>query len=163
MICSISFFISARFFIGSNSPSSSAFPDDIILLSAESFSDDDGDEALAAHWIVYENCDFSSNPVINEFVNMENWYYNENSQESIDLTELPIYNLSGNSSYCWKVRYRDTSLGWSEWSEPVDFQTGESQYSENLLFNSDFKNNFSFIQTCIAAINDLPPLGAAPR
>ena len=29
--------------------------------------------------------------------------------------------------------------------------------------NCDFKNNFSFIQICIAAINDRPPLGAAPK
>ncbi len=117
------------------SPYHSENPDDIILLSAESFSDDDGDEALAAHWIVYENCDFSSNPVINEFVNMENWYYNENTQESVELTLLPVSGFSGNSSYCWMVRYRDTSLGWSEWSEPLSFQTGESQYSDNLLIN----------------------------
>ena len=33
----------------------------------------------------------------------------------------------------------------------------------NWFFNSDFKNSFSFNQTCIAAINDRPPLGAAPR
>ena len=110
---------------------------DFILLSSGEFIDDDGDDMMASQWKVYEDCNFNLNPVIHEFINSENWYYNENSQESIDLTELPIYNLSGNSSYCWKVRYRDTSLGWSEWSEPIDFQTGESQYSENLLFNSD--------------------------
>ena len=66
---------------------------------------------------------------------MENWYYNENTQESVELTQISVSGLSGNSSYCWRVRYRDTSLGWSDWSEPLSFDTGESQYSENLLFN----------------------------
>ena len=64
------------------------------------------------------------------------WYYNENTQENVELTEINISGLSGNSSYCWRVRYRDTSLGWSDWSNPLSFQTGESQYSDNLLINS---------------------------
>ena len=34
---------------------------------------------------------------------------------------------------------------------------------EKLFFSSDFKKSFSFNQTCIAAINDLPPLGATAR
>tara|TARA_B100000959_G_scaffold273797_1_gene324765 strand:- start:63 stop:917 length:855 start_codon:yes stop_codon:yes gene_type:complete len=66
---------------------------------------------------------------------MENWYYNANTQESVELTQIIISGLNGNSSYCWQVRYRDTSLGWSDWSEPLSFDTGESQYSENLLLN----------------------------
>ena len=83
--------------------------------------------------------------VINEFVNMQNWYYNENTQESIELTEVEVSGLSANSSYCWQVRYRDTSLGWSNWSELLSFTTGESQYSDNLLDNpggEDGTNNW---------------------
>ena len=116
------------------SPNSEQDPD-IVVLSAGDFSDADGDAPMAAQWAVYEDCNLSSDPSINEFVNMENWYYNENTQESVELTEINISGLSGNSSYCWQVRYRDTSLGWSDWSEPLSFETGESQYSENLLFN----------------------------
>ena len=104
-------------------------------LIASDFIDNDNDEPIAAQWSVYENCDLSSDPVFDEFVNMENWYYYENTQESVALTEITVSNLSSNSSYCWSVRYRDTSLGWSDWSEPLIFETGESQYSENLLFN----------------------------
>ena len=79
----------------------------------------------------------SSNPIIDELINMENWYYHENTQESVELTDLSIGGLVGYTSYCWSVRYRDSSLGWSEWSSPLTFTTGESQYSENLLFNPD--------------------------
>ena len=119
------------------SPNNNQDPDNVIFLNAGDFLDEDGDEAMAAQWRVYQDCDVFSAPILSEFVNMENWYYNENTQESVELTLLPVSGLSGNSFYCWKVRYRDTSLAWSEWSEPLSFETGESQYSENLLFNSD--------------------------
>ena len=108
---------------------------DLLVLSADDFSDADGDEPLSAQWLVYQDCDLSSPPIIDEFINTVNWYYNENTQESIEITELTLSGLSGNSSYCWSVRYRDSSLGWSEWSEPLSFETGESAFSENLLIN----------------------------
>jgi len=117
-------------------PSGQVDPD-FLILSADDFLDADGDAPMAAQWMVYQDCDLSSEPLIKKFVNMENWYFNENTQESVELTQISVSGLNGNSSYCWQVRYRDTSLGWSEWSEPLSFETGESQYSENLLFNSD--------------------------
>ena len=116
------------------SPSEQVDPD-LLVLSASDFSDADGDAPMAAQWAVYQDCDLSLSPLINEFVNMENWYFNENTQESIELTQISVSGLSGSSSYCWQVRYRDTSLGWSDWSEPLVFDTGESQYSENMLIN----------------------------
>ena len=117
---------------------------DSIMLSASGFSDIDGDFAMATHWRVYENCDLSLDPIINEFINMENWYYNENTQESVELTEFFLSSpLSSNSNYCWSVRYRDSSLGWSEWSLPLLFETGDSQYSDNLLMNPDGENGIS--------------------
>ncbi len=109
---------------------------DSIILSASGFSDIDGDFAMAAQWKIYQYCDLSSVPIIDEFINMENWYYDENTQESVELTEFFLSSsLSGNSNYCWSVRYRDSSLGWSQWSEPLLFETGDSQYSDNLLIN----------------------------
>ena len=115
-------------------PSGQVDPD-FLILSADDFLDADGDAPMAAQWMVYQDCDLSSEPLIKKFVNMENWYFNENTQESVELTQISVSGLNGNSSYCWQVRYRDTSLGWSEWSEPLSLETGESQYSENLLIN----------------------------
>ena len=106
-----------------------------IILTASAFIDTDGDEVLSAHWKIFYECDLLSEPIVNEFVNAENWYFNEDTQESIDISLLPVSGLNGNSSYCWQVRYRDTSLGWSSWSEPSLLITGDSQYSDNLLFN----------------------------
>ena len=108
---------------------------EILVLSASDFSDADGDAPMAAQWAVYQDCDLSLSPLIHKFVNMENWYFNENTQESVELTQVSVSGLNGDSSYCWQVRYRDTSLGWSDWSEPISFETGESQYSENMLIN----------------------------
>ena len=108
---------------------------DFIILSANDYFDVDGDDAMAGHWRVFEDCDLAGIPIINKFINMQNWYYNENTQESVELTEIEVSGLNANSSYCWQVRYRDTSLGWSEWSDLLSFTTGDSQYSENLLIN----------------------------
>ena len=116
------------------SPSGQVDPD-FLVLSADDFLDADGDAPMAAQWMVYQDCDLSSEPLIKKFVNMENWYFNENTQESVELTQISVSGLNGNSVYCWQVRYRDSSLGWSTWSEPLTFQTSESQYTDNLLLN----------------------------
>jgi len=117
-------------------PSGSGIDPDMLILEANNFQDSDDDEIMAAHFRLYENCDTASTPTYDEFINRENWYYYENTQESIELTSLSISSLlNGNSVYCWQVRYRDSSLGWSTWSEPLTFQTSESQYTDNLLLN----------------------------
>ena len=109
---------------------------DAIILSASGFSDIDGDFAMAAQWEIYQNCDLLSTPIVSKFINMENWYNDENTQESVELTEFHVSSsLSSNTDYCWSVRYRDSSLGWSEWSIPLLFETSESQYSGNMLIN----------------------------
>lgn len=108
---------------------------DFLVLSASNFFDQDNDDPIAGQWSIYEECNLLSNPAFSEFVNLENWYYYENTQESVELTSLALSDLSASTEYCWSVRYRDSSLGWSDWSEPVSFTTGESEYSENLLIN----------------------------
>ena len=51
-----------------------------------------------------------------------------------------IYRWTPDSTYCWRVRYRDRSLEWSAWSTPVTFQTGTSQSGPNLLANGNAEN-----------------------
>ena len=39
---------------------------------------------------------------------------------------LSSYELSGlepATEYCWRVRYRDRGLEWSEWSQPLELMT----------------------------------------
>ena len=51
----------------------------------------------------------------------------ENTQESDNLIDEEVNLLEGNTSYCWRVRYRDKGLAWSEWSEIIEFETGPGQ------------------------------------
>jgi hypothetical protein len=105
-----------------------------VILEANLFQS----EALAtqhgeSQWQVAIHCDSFHNPVADVWKNYENWYYDVDLQANDDLTDQEIVGLSGNTNYCWRVRYRDRNLRWSEWSEPVNFTTKKSI---NLLKNA---------------------------
>jgi 3',5'-cyclic AMP phosphodiesterase CpdA len=107
---------------------------DCIVLEANLFQ---SDEAATQHgesqWQVATHCDSFDTPVVDIWKNYENWYFDENLQAGDDLTDQEISGLAGNSNYCWRVRYRDRNLRWSDWSEPAAFTTKKSI---NLLKNS---------------------------
>ena len=52
--------------------------------------------------------------------------------ENIDLSRLYVANLQSETTYWWRVRYRDQNLHWGEWSEPAEFTFGE------VIDNADF-------------------------
>ena len=113
---------------------------DAFLLEASEFIDNDGDDPSAVQWRLYKNCEIEPELLLDEFVNKENWYFYEDTQESLELSLLSIQSLDGSTPYCWQVRYRDSSLGWSPWSDTTHFQTIESQFSANLLLNAGAEN-----------------------
>ena len=49
--------------------------------------------------------------------------------------------LDPNSSYCWRVRYRDEHLKWSDWSTPIAFTTGDTELTANLVINPGGEND----------------------
>ena len=108
---------------------------DLAFLSASAFDDPDGDGPGASHWLIYEGCDIDSSPAQDIFVNAENWYFNQDTQESVEISSIALSGLTPDSIYCFRVRYRDTGLVWSEWSEPMPFMTSDSQATNNLLTN----------------------------
>jgi len=114
-------------------------PDNLILNGGE-FSDSDGDEHGFSHWQISEHCDDFSTLIMDEFESHENWYFNQDTEAGNSLITANANYLSPNSDYCWRVRYRDKGLVWSNWSEPTSFSTGESAYSPNLLNNGDAEN-----------------------
>ncbi len=88
-----------------------------------------------SHWQVSTDCiDFSA-PIAESWKNYQNFYFNEDTQAGDDLTDEKITGLQENTNYCWRVRYRDRELNWSDWSEPASFSTGSSLLSPNLLVN----------------------------
>jgi hypothetical protein len=75
--------------------------------------------------------------VIDRWIQHQNWYYDVDTQADDDLTDEEVSTLEPESAYCWRTRYRDQSLGWSEWSKPMPFETTPSAYSDNLVLNGD--------------------------
>ena len=107
------------------SPKGEGIHPDLLTLEASKFVDGDQDERMSAHWVIYKDCDLSVDPVVDKLVNQENWYFNVNTQKDANLDNVDNIFLNGNSTYCWQVRYRDSGLAWSDWSDSISFQTAE--------------------------------------
>ena len=118
-----------------------------LTLLGSNFIDNDMDEHGATQWQISNNCDDFNNPIFDKWIQSENWYNEINTQENDNLTDQAIESfnlLEENTNYCWRVRYRDKGLKWSQWSNPVNFQTGLSNLSNNLLDNNGAENNIFF-------------------
>lgn len=122
------------------SPIEESVAPDNFTLYAEPFSDINNDEHWFSQWQISNSCESFDAPIIDKYESHENWYHEENTQAGNSLTEEYFSGLDGNFTYCWRVRYRDSGLVWSDWSNPSEFYTGESVYSVNLLSNSGAEN-----------------------
>ncbi|UMB52747.1 metallophosphoesterase family protein [Lutibacter sp. A64] len=81
----------------------------------------------ASNWQVSTDLEFKS-IVYDSWKQFENWYYKENRQEKDDLTDEEIEKrLTNNTTYYWRVRYRDQHLNWSNWSKTATFKTMQSK------------------------------------
>ena len=77
----------------------------------------------ASNWQVATDKDFTT-VIFDSWKQFENWYYKENRQKDDDLTDEEITKrLTPNTTYYWRVRYRDQYLNWSNWSEVATFKT----------------------------------------
>lgn len=91
-------------------------------LRAGDFADPDGDLHGMTHWQVSTSCDAFDAPVLDVYRAFENQYGGEDLAAGDDLRDEPAVGLSPDTYYCWRVRYRDRALAWSDWSTPVAFQ-----------------------------------------
>ena len=110
-----------------------------------------------SHWQVSELEDDFSNPIKESWKNFENWYFEEDTQSGDDLTDEAIIGLGENTSYWWRVRYRDRELNWSDWSNTVNFNTGDSAASPNLILNPGAEQdlaNWSIQEGIVEALMD---------
>ncbi len=110
---------------------------DCVVLKGDPFFDADGDGHGDTHWQVSTSAVDWSAPVVDSWRQYQNWYNEVNTQAGDDLTDERVQALQPNTSYAWRVRYRDRSLRWSAWSVPVAFTTGPSSFGPNLLTNFD--------------------------
>ncbi len=117
-------------------------PDCVVLLGND-FSSSFGESHGASQWQISTNCTDFSNPNYDSWKAYENWYYDVDTQADDDLRDEAVMNLSENTDYCWRVRYRDRSLNWTDWSEASPFSTSASQYSQNLIINPGAESDLS--------------------
>ena len=111
-------------------------PECVILKGSEFLPNDATMLHGQSHWQLASDCSGFSTPLIETWKNYENIYYDVDTQAGDDLTDERIIGLDENTSYCWRVRYRDREMNWSEWSVPASFYTSESQLSPNLITNA---------------------------
>ena len=104
-----------------------------MYLVADDFFDIDGDLHGASHWQISNYCNDFTNLIFDSWKQYENWYFDINTQANDNLIDEEIDYLEPNSNYCWRVRFRDRSLAWSEWSLPIPFYTDTSIESNKLV------------------------------
>ncbi len=108
---------------------------DCVVLRATDFSSSNSDALHGqSHWQVTDIENDFSNPVKESWKNYENWYFDTDTQQNDNLFDEAVTDLAEFETYWWRVRYRDREMNWSDWSEPVSFDTSESQ-EVNLLLN----------------------------
>ena len=112
---------------------------DCIEFMGSDFSDNNERLQGAVHWQVSTDENFES-LVYDDWFQHENWYFDEDLESGNSMTQKEISSLEENTSYFWRVRYRDRNLSWSEWSNSISFNTTNSALSENLLLNSGAEN-----------------------
>ena len=125
-----------------------------IILQASTFNDLDGDTLLEAHWQLSTVSNDFDAPVIEEWTRIENWYsppgasgqsngfFSVNTVLDPDITKVSIADLVTNTTYYWRVRYRDNGLNWSDWSDQSSFSTDDTiPPNTNLLLNPGAEQN----------------------
>ena len=88
---------------------------------------DDVDEHGGSHWQVSSSCDDFSSPIIDKWVQHQNIFNDEIIDNTNNLTSQNFIGFQPNKSYCWRIRYRDKSLKWSDWSDATIFNTDNNQ------------------------------------
>lgn len=94
-----------------------------VLLIASAFSDPDDTVHAASQWQVAESCSGFDSPVADLWQQHEDRFGGADLAAGLDLTEQAIVGLAPAQSWCWRVRYRDTGLQWSPWSDGLAFTT----------------------------------------
>jgi len=113
-------------------------PDCIIFLGSE-YNDQEGDLHGATQWQISTDANFNS-IVYDEWYQHENWYFDVDLMAGNNMVDQEITTLLENTTYYWRVRYRDRSLAWSNWSTGNMFQTTTSAATANLLQNGGAEN-----------------------
>lgn len=96
---------------------------DKICLSGSPFQDLDDDTHLESNWQISKTTGFENieQDIWGNKTRSENIWYDINTQENVDITKYNILSMPAKGDYYARVRYRDSGLEWSEWSDPEKF------------------------------------------
>lgn len=98
--------------------------DDVVLVASAFQAQESGLSHLASHFQVTDSSGDYSNPIVDQWFRWEDRYNGQNLNAGIDLTQSKdLFDLPGESTYFWRVRYRDSGFKWSEWSQESTFTT----------------------------------------
>jgi hypothetical protein len=89
-----------------------------VTLAGSPFAHAASGEHGASQWQVSADCAGYTSPVVDRWIQHEDWYQGVDQRADIDLTTVDAGALSA-GAWCARVRYRDRGLAWSEWSENV--------------------------------------------
>ena len=128
-------------------------PGEVTLVASEYFDEDD-DLQGASHWQVATSCDNFATPLVERWEQHQNLYQSVDLQAGVDLTQLQLA-LPTASGYCWRVRFRDRGLRYSEWSQPLAFSVEGFSATGNLLLNPGAEDGTSAWQTATGVLESL--------
>jgi hypothetical protein len=98
----------------------------LVLLQGSAYTDSNFITQQSSHWQVKRTIGGSfGQPVVEVWEKFENWLNEVDTQAGNDLQDAQVTGLEGNTSYDWRVRYRNQNFHWSEWSSPRSFTTAE--------------------------------------
>ncbi len=118
------------------SPTGAGVPADDVVLQAGAFSDADGNTHVESQFQVTTVSGSYGAPVVDKWTRFENWYAppgansaatgyaSVNTVTDPDVSRTVVAELAPGTTYYWRVRYRDSGLAWSDWSNEGSFTTG---------------------------------------
>lgn len=97
---------------------------DCVVLTASPYGDAEAQGAV--QWQLSTDCSDFSAPLYDKWQQHQNWYDGTDLQAGALMHQHTLTDLNPDTSYCWRVRYRDQGLAWSTWSRPQAFTTAQS-------------------------------------
>ena len=117
---------------------------DCVTLTASAFEETEDDHG-ATHWQVSRSCSFSE--LLDEsWVQHEDWFFGVDLRKGKSLVDHVVRDLPGDATICARVRYRDQSLDYSDWSETITFSTRE-RTAVGPLLAVDFESGLGGLTT----------------
>ena len=140
-------------------PNGIVIPPECVVLEGSSFSGEaESQEHGQSHWQVTTLENGFNEPVFERWENYENWYYDINTQENNSITEEAVPGLDENTTYFWRVRYRDRAMNWSDWSDAASFSTSISLYTDNLIKNAGAEDSLQHWEIISGVVESLEAL-----